>query len=225
MRLAVVSDIHSNLHALKAVRESIEREGADMVVCAGDIVGYGAFPNECCGIVRDLARFAVLGNHEIAAITRVTDLMNPFAAQATDWTSERLTRESREYIQSLPEGAKFAAGPVTTAAFHGSPESVDEYIYEDDVGEHLFDRLEESVLILGHTHVPFARRVLEKMVVNPGAVGQPRDGDPRASYAVLDTPRMSFRVRRVEYDIEGAAEAILSAGLPPILAHRLFEGR
>jgi putative phosphoesterase len=192
MRLAVVSDIHSNLHALKAVRESIEREGADMVVCAGDIVGYGAFPNECCGIVRDLARFAVLGNHEIAA---------------------------------LPEGARFAAGPVTTAAFHGSPESVDEYIYEDDVGEHLFDRLEESVLILGHTHVPFARRVLEKMVVNPGAVGQPRDGDPRASYAVLDTPRMSFRVRRVEYDIEGAAEAILSAGLPPILAHRLFEGR
>ncbi len=224
MRLAVVSDIHSNLHALKAVKTSIEAEGADMVVCSGDIVGYGAFPNECCRIVKDFARPAVLGNHDIAAITRVTDFMNPFAAQAAIWTANHLSSESRGYIQSLPGGAKFAVGRLKAAAFHGSPASVDEYVYEQDVGEDLFDQLEETALILGHTHVPFAKRVGDRMVVNPGAVGQPRDGDPRASYAVLDTSHMSCAVRRVEYDIEGAAGAILSAGLPPILAHRLFEG-
>lgn len=225
MKLAIISDVHSNLHALNSVKDAAELEGADLVVCAGDIVGYGAFPNECCRIVRDLANRSVLGNHERAALTKVTTWMNPHAADAAIWTSENLSASSREFLETLTNGVRFKAGDASVAMFHGSPRSTEEYIYEEDASEALLGPEGTDVLVLGHTHVPFVKPIGKRLIVNPGAVGQPRDGDPRACYAVLDTSTGKCTIRRVDYDIVAAASAIEGAGLPGFLADRLFAGR
>lgn len=225
MRLAAISDVHSNLHALREVARAIAVEDVDVVVCAGDIVGYCAFPNECCEIVRNLADYAVLGNHDVAAATQVTISMNPYAAKAAVWTAQNINDDSRSFIQSLKTELKFDVDDITVAMFHGSPRSLDEYVFEEDVDASLIDSEGVDVMILGHTHVPFVKSFGSRMVVNPGAVGQPRDSDKRASFAIIDSSIMKGTIKRVDYDIESAAKAIKTAGLPEMLADRLFLGR
>jgi putative phosphoesterase len=225
MRLAAISDVHSNLHALREVARAIAVEDVDVVVCAGDIVGYCAFPNECCEIVRNLADYAVLGNHDVAAATQVTTSMNQYAAKAAVWTAQNMNDDSRSFIQSLKTELKFDVDDITVAMFHGSPRSLDEYVFEEDVDASLIDSEGVDVMILGHTHVPFVKSFGSRMVVNPGAVGQPRDSDKRASFAIIDSSIMKGTIKRVDYDIESAAKAIKTAGLPEMLADRLFLGR
>jgi putative phosphoesterase len=225
MKLAIVADVHSNLQALKAVMREIERSEIDQVVCAGDIVGYGANPNECCHVVRDAAAHAVLGNHDISALTEDATGMNPHAAVASRWTASVLEEESQGYLKSLEIESKFEAGDMRIAMYHGSVVSATEYVFEDEINEDTVRSSGGDLLILGHTHMPYVKDFGSTMAVNPGSVGQPRDGDPRASFAVLDTDTRSCLVRRVDYDIVGASEAILSAGLPRLLAQRLFLGR
>jgi putative phosphoesterase len=225
MKLAIVADIHSNHQALKAVTREMEREDIDQVVCAGDIVGYGASPNECCHIVRDVAAHAVLGNHEISALTNDATGMNPYAAAASRWTASALEEGSHRYLGSLEIESKFEAGDMKVAMYHGSVRSAIEYVYEDEINEDIVRSSGGDLLILGHTHVPYVKDFGSIMAINPGSVGQPRDGDSRASFAVLDTKMRSCVVRRVGYDIDGASEAILAAGLPRLLAERLFLGR
>ncbi len=224
MRIAVISDIHSNLHALEEVAGAIEEEDIDMVLCAGDIVGYGAFPNECCEIVERLADRAVVGNHDLAAVAKDTRLMNPYAAKAAEWTSEHLNGDSKLFLDSLKTGARFALDDSAAGLFHGSPTSVWEYIFEDDVGSDMLETAKVDIIVLGHTHVPFIKDFGRKCVLNPGAVGQPRDGDSRASFAIMDTGTGSRRIHRLDYDIDGAADAIMKAHLPQLLADRLFSG-
>ena len=225
MKLAIVADIHSNLQALKAVMSEIERAKIDQVVCAGDIVGYGANPNECCHIVRDAASHSVLGNHEISALTKDATGMNPHAAAASRWTAEALEGESQEFLRSLEIESKFTAGDMKVAMYHGSVGSATEYVFEDEINEDIVRSSGSDILILGHTHMPYVRSFGSMMAINPGSVGQPRDGESRASFAILDTDRRSCLVRRTDYDIGGASEAILAAGLPKLLADRLFHGR
>ena len=225
MIVALVSDIHSNLHALEVVLESIERRSAEAVLCAGDIVGYGAHPNECCAAVDDAGIASVAGNHDIAALTSRTDRMNPYAAAAALWTAEHLDQRSRKLLSSLPTSVRVRAGGLRVAAYHGSDSDPDEYVHEDEADEDMLARSDSDLVVLGHTHMPFVRRFESGLVVNPGAVGQPRDGDPRASFAILDTTDMTCEVHRVSYDVEGASEAVLSAGLPMVLAQRLSVGR
>ncbi|MBU0624243.1 MAG: metallophosphatase family protein [Candidatus Thermoplasmatota archaeon] len=225
MKLAIVADIHSNLQALKAVMGEIERAEIDQVVCAGDIVGYGANPNECCHIVGDAAAHAVLGNHEISALTKDATGMNPHAATASRWTASALGEGSRKLLGSLEIESKFEAGDMKIAMYHGSVGSATKYVFEDEINEDIVRSSGSGLLILGHTHVPYVKDFGSMMAINPGSVGQPRDGDPKASYAVLDTSRRSCLVRRVGYDIGGASDAILAAGLPRVLAERLFLGR
>ncbi len=225
MRLAIIADIHSNIHALEAVMKEIERADIDQVVCAGDIVGYGANPNECCHIVGKAAAHVVMGNHEISALTNETTGMNPHAAAASRWTASALEEGSKRFLGSLETGSKFDAGDMRVAMYHGSVGSAMEYVYEDEINEDIVRSSGGALLILGHTHVPYAKDFGLMMATNPGSVGQPRDGDPRASFAVLDTNTRKCVVRRVGYDIGGASEAILAAGLPRFLAERLFLGR
>ena len=225
MKLAIIADVHSNLQALNAVMSEIGRGGIDQVVCAGDIVGYGANPNECCHIVGDEVAHAALGNHEIAALTKDTTGMNPHAAAASRWTTSTLEEGSRKFLRSLEIESKFEAGDMRVAMYHGSVGSVTEYVFEDEINEDTVRDSGGDLLILGHTHVPYVKDFGSMMAINPGSVGQPRDGDPRASFAILDTDRRSCLVRRVGYDIGGASEAILAAGLPRLLADRLFLGR
>lgn len=224
MRLAVISDIHSNLHALNAVIETIQGYKVDLVACAGDIVGYGAFPNECCEILKGISNHVVFGNHDIAALTEDTTWMNPDAAKAALWTARTISNSSRQYLESLKIETILESNKTKTRIFHGSPRSVVEYVYEEDAGEDMLDAEEVDLLVLGHTHVPFVKSFGDRLIVNPGSVGQPRDHDSRASWALVDTESKTCSIQRVKYDIGSAAAAIDAAGLPRFLATRLFSG-
>jgi len=226
MRLAILSDIHSNIHALKTVAAEIKGRGsADVIVCAGDTMGYGAFPNECCKTISAISKQTVLGNHDLAVLDRDTSFMNPYAAQAVLWTSSRLDDDSRSWLHSLSTEARFKVAGLEVAMHHGSVESCTEYVFEEDATESMLTRARCGLLILGHTHAPYVRRFPSGLIINPGSVGQPRDGDPRTSYALLDTDSHECEILRMEYDIDKAANAIESAGLPRFLADRLSVGR
>jgi len=225
LKLALIADVHSNLHALEAVLDRIDDLSPDALLCAGDIVGYGARPNECCSVVEDRAALAVFGNHEVAALTRDTIWMNAHAAKAAAWTAGNLTEASRAFLSRLELGGRMRCGERMLAMYHGSVESAFEYVYEEDCSDQLLGRGRCDVLVLGHTHVPFVRRFDRGVVVNPGSVGQPRDWDPRASFALLDTETLECALERVEYDAFAAQRDILDAGLPEFLAERLLMGR
>lgn len=225
MRVAILADVHSNIHALRAVLDAVRSERADSVACAGDIVGYGAYPNETCREVRQSAAHAVLGNHDHSALVRDTSFMNQYAAKAALWTASVLDEASKGYISGLQVSAGFDAGGRRATMYHGSIESYTEYVFEEDLHEGMLSRAKADVLILGHTHVPYVRKFTSGLVVNPGSVGQPRDGDWRASFAMLDTETMECAILRREYDIDAAARGIDSAGLPSYLADRLYLGK
>lgn len=224
--MAILSDIHSNIHALRTVEADLKGRGSvDVIVCAGDIVGYGAFPNECCRAMRGTSRQTVLGNHDLAVLDRDTSFMNPHAAEAVLWTSSRLDDDSTRWLRSLRTEVRFGLSGLEVAMYHGSVESCTEYVFEEDATESMLKRARCDLLILGHTHVPYAKKFPSGLIVNPGSVGQPRDGDPRASYAILDTDSSECEILKLDYDIDKAADAIESAGLPRFLADRLFLGR
>ncbi len=225
MKVAIMADIHSNLPALEAVIREIERVHAEMTVCAGDIVGYGANPNECAHRVEEIASFAVMGNHEASALANDPAGMNPYAAAAARWTAEHLDDRTRGYLQGLGVGARFDIAGRSATMYHGTVDDYLEYVYEQDVEQALLERADAEVLILGHTHIPYVKRFAKGIVVNPGSVGQPRDGDPRASLAVYDSDGSDCSVRRLDYDIGSAADAISRSGLPAMLADRLYLGR
>lgn len=225
LRAALVADIHSNLQALEVVAARIEELTVDIVICAGDIVGYGARPNECCATVKKMSSLAVYGNHEVAALTGDVIWMNPHAAKAAAWTSKALTKDSRSYLSTLGLEGRLLLGEQRVAVYHGSVDSAIEYVFEDQAGDSLLERAKCDILVLGHTHVPYIRRLRGGLIVNPGSVGQPRDRDPRASFGVLETDGPECRIERVAYDASAAWKDILDAGLPEFLAERLLMGR
>jgi predicted phosphodiesterase len=246
VRYLIVSDLHANLEALHAVLA--ESAGSyDRTICCGDLVGYGADPNPVCDWVRLNCAVVVRGNHDRAS-TGQDDLewFNPVARNAAMWTLRTLSRENVEYIQGLPQG------PVTVESFqvfHGSPYDEDEYVIAAGEAGQAFSYLEARIAFFGHTHVQGgfiwnqsrvetilrtpARSDSQSLaidpecayMINPGSSGQPRDGDPRAAYAIYDTGVNEVTYRRVAYDIAAAQKKIHDAGLPPILADRLSVGR
>lgn len=226
MRIGVISDIHSNLPALRAVLKDMGR--VDELLCAGDLVGYASQPNEVVELCRGIP--TVMGNHDYASVTGEVGWFNPSARRAALWTRDHLTEASRKYLRSLPEELRLTREGVRLYMVHGSPrDPLFEYVFPDLPQHSLLElvrRVEAEVIVLGHTHVPMRRLIQGKLVLNPGGVGQPRDRDPRASYLVLEVEEGEVEVefRRVEYDIEEAAEGIRRAGLPPELASRLFVG-
>jgi diadenosine tetraphosphatase ApaH/serine/threonine PP2A family protein phosphatase len=243
MHVAVISDIHGNRHALDAVLADADDRGCDEIWCLGDVVGYGADPNGCCGAVRGFASVCLAGNHDLVATGALSaESFTPDAAAAALWTRDALTLEHRTWLGSLrPEG--------TAQSFllaHGSPlHPVWEYVLSADQAEASLDAFDEQVALIGHSHVPlsFSRDGTQPVVsrrrrdddaisigarrwlLNPGSVGQPRDDDPRASWMELDPYDGRVRWHRVRYDVEGAAKAIRDAGLPSSLADRLPLGR
>ena len=243
MRVAVVADIHANLTAFEAV--AADWGEADEIWCLGDLVGYGPEPNECVARLRDLTHVCIPGNHDYAALGKIdVDDFNPAARAAAEWTAKQLTAESRAYLGALQEIER--RDPFTLV--HGSPASpIWEYLLDTGAASASFEQLETPHALIGHSHVPLmfmaepggrvggqllhpggaidlagARRIL-----NPGSVGQPRDGDPRASYAIVagEGDRLSFELRRVPYDVATTQARMRSAGLPSSLAERLAVGR
>lgn len=228
LRLLVVSDIHSNLHALRRVLE--DAGGFDVAICAGDIVGYGPDPRECVMTAAELGFMCVAGNHDAAVVTGNTSGFNPYAADAVSINGRLLDGESRAWLRDLPTEINIVFEGVKVAVFHGSPrDPLNAYVFPAEAKQRAAEFLDltgADLLILGHTHVPFVHRYHRRMMVNPGSVGQPRDGDPRSSYLVIDLVEGIAAVahRRVKYDMEAVAERMGRLGLPDALAARLFHG-
>jgi predicted phosphodiesterase len=246
VRYLILSDIHANLEALNAVLE--QSAGAwDVVVCCGDLVGYGADPNAVVEWIHANCPTVVRGNHDRAS-TGMDDLewFNPVARAAALWTLQALSEENAEYIRGLPRGPLMLDG---FQVVHGSPFDEDEYVIAAAEAGNAFGYLETRLAFFGHTHVQggfiWNRSRVETILrpaadsdsefldidpdcaylINPGSVGQPRDGDPRAGYVTYDAESRRVRYCRVAYDILGAQKKIQDAGLPPILADRLSVGR
>ncbi|NOZ76831.1 MAG: metallophosphoesterase family protein [Euryarchaeota archaeon] len=221
MKVAVIADVHSNLVALEAVLSEL---GDVPVIHCGDLVGYNPWPNEVVDAMRARGIISVMGNHDRAVVTRETDWFNPTAARVIRWTAETLTPGNLEYLKYLPQAVREEGYYMV----HGSPlRPIEEYVYPDYSPRVLAEYLDmggRDVLILGHTHVPFALRLGERLILNPGSVGQPRDGDPRAAYALLDTGKREAEIKRVEYDVGAVELAIQEAGLPRALGQRLRYG-
>ena len=242
MRYLVLSDIHANLAALEAVLE--DAPDFDEVWCLGDLVGYGPKPNECIERVRGLPHTSLAGNHDWAALGKL-DLssFNTIARTANEWTQRQLTSSSRGYLNGLSPSLQ--QGDFAMA--HASPrEPIWEYIMDTHTARENFEHFQTPYCLVGHTHVPVLFELDEdrgrceallpplpepvnlgsrRAIINPGSVGQPRDGDPRASYALLDTDEMTWSFHRVAYPIEVTQERMEAAGLPRRLIDRLEMGR
>ncbi len=225
MRLALISDPHANRLALEAVLRAVDREGVDRIVCAGDLVGYNPWPNEVVGLLRDRGVLAIRGNHDRAALSGDASGFNPVAAEALAWTAKQISPETKAFLGQAEDRTRFSAGSKTVAVYHGSPRDDDEYVFPEDATEDLVLAAHADIVVLGHTHIPMYAAFPRGIVVNPGSVGQPRDGDPRSAYAVLDTEAEEWRVERVAYDIAAVQATIRRARLPRFLADRLAEGR
>ena len=240
MRLAVLSDIHANLAALDAVRDDLP--DVDEIWACGDIVGYGAQPNEVIRRLQEMGARSVMGNHDGAALGTVdVGWFNPDAARAIAWTAEVADDNTRSYLASLPEVRR--EGELT--AVHGSPRDPTwEYITGAQAAAENLDAFDTRLCLHGHTHVPVIFRADEgrveivpatpdesisirggRLLLNPGSVGQPRDGNPASSYLLLDTEAGVAEFRRVRYDIAATQALMREAGLPPRLVERLSYGR
>jgi predicted phosphodiesterase len=241
MRVAVVSDIHGNLHALEAVAAAIDAERPDEVWCLGDLVGYGPRPNECCAAVEARADLCLSGNHDLAVLGEI-DLLEftGDAAAAASWTRSVLSDEARTYLSGhSPEGSR-----ADVDLFHGSPrDPVWEYVLSEDAAEATFALTAAPLVLVGHSHVALALRLdadgvagglapagteLDltggRWLLNPGSVGQPRDGDPRAAFLLVDLDTRTARFGRTSYPIERTQAEIRAEGLPEALAWRLARG-
>jgi predicted phosphodiesterase len=233
MKIAIISDIHSNLEALNKTFEIIDKRNIDQVVCLGDIIGYGANPNECLSLIRNRTKHILLGNHEDAIINQDHIIhFTPNAKAATLWTSNKLTEENRGFINSLPLSLKMEE----LLFVHSSPFELSEwhYIISGTDRELNFKYFSEPICFFGHTHTPgvygengddceLERQ--KKFLINVGSVGQPRDHDPRLSFGIFDTELWRYENIRSEYDVETASGKILATGLPSQLAERLLIGR
>ena len=240
MRVAVISDIHANYHALETVLGEIDNARVDAVWCLGDTVGYGPRPNECCETVEPLADRCLVGNHDLVVLGElaVSDFNDEAAAAAT-WTASVLTEQSRAFLAELkPFGA--AEG---VELFHASArDPVWEYVLSEDAAQATLQVTQAPVVLVGHSHVALALmldgdgvagglaragtevELSGRRLLNPGSVGQPRDGDPRAAWLLLDFERRFAGFHRVAYPIEKTQSEMRERGLPPALAARLQRG-
>jgi predicted phosphodiesterase len=244
MRALIVSDLHSNAEALRAVLSRVRRKRFDYVVCLGDFVGYGAQPNQVLDTMRTLrfSKVYIRGNHDrVAAGIDAADGFNPPAKHAALWTRDRLSAVNQRFL------VKLATGPVTkgnVVVCHGSPHDEDEYVFNETHAWQVFAQQEGQFILYGHTHLPvvfatdgrgisgaavrgeatFKLNPKLRYLINPGSVGQPRDRNPAASFALFDSVKLTVQFFRVPYDIAKTQDSIRKAGLPRILADRLATG-
>ena len=251
MKLLILSDIHGNRFGLEA---AIKSAGSfDALLCLGDVVGYGAHPNECCEILLEHEATCLSGNHDAAALGLIdTDWFNDIAAQAIAWTRQQLSQENHDWLASLSAQRDFAEEDFQ--GVHGSlREPLEEYITGADIAEPNLLLMSRSLCFFGHTHEAIVYRAPSqtndwtrpdqmqgalltqggtldieagwKYLLNPGSCGQPRDGNPQARYAIFDSQKREVEVVALDYDWNAARAAILEAGLPKVLGDRLLQGR
>jgi diadenosine tetraphosphatase ApaH/serine/threonine PP2A family protein phosphatase len=247
MRYLVISDIHANLEAFETVLDAATRLKHDKVLLLGDLVGYGADPNAVCERVRELKPDALIrGNHDkVGSGVESPEGFNAVARNAIRWTYDTLTQENREWLAALPAGPLVVDDLIEIC--HGTPFDEDAYVFDDLDALRAMHAARRQLCLFGHTHVqvghflsrdhlgiataddqrPLTIAIEEpnRYLINPGSVGQPRDGDPRAGFAVVDTAARDVTIHRIPYPIAKAQARILEEGLPEVLAHRLALGR
>lgn len=230
-RYAIMSDIHSNLDALNSVIADAEAHGVSVFICAGDLVGYCAYPNEVVARLKGLNAICIAGNHDRAVLQDPDEWnMNPQAEEAIRWMVRNVTDDTKMFLRNLAPNLNlslFGLFPEVEKAglYHGSPFDDDEYIQEFQAQDIVLVAAKAQVVITGHTHDPFIKYLPHGVWLNPGSVGQPRDGDWRASYVIFDEKLDTFYKRRVEYPVREAVMAIKTANLPYALGARLLFGR
>ena len=243
MKYGILGDIHANLSALETVLERMDECGVGQVLSVGDIVGYGAAPSECIALVREKGTIVVMGNHDAAVVGALDDLhFNPYARAAVAWTRTEISDDEMEWLRSLPLTVTLEHCQVSHGTLH-KPELFD-YILSLTDADPSLDDMQRPVCFVGHTHLPLiVMRFSDepnrtaytfdpqldltetiKALINVGSVGQPRDEDPQAAYAIYDSDTRFVEILRTDYDIDREANRILAAGLPPVLAHRLRMG-
>ncbi|CUS78100.1 Predicted phosphodiesterase [Candidatus Kryptonium thompsonii] len=234
MRIAIISDIHSNLEALTKAFEIIDTKNVDEIVCLGDIVGYGANPNECVELIKKRVKYVVIGNHDYAVAVDPNELLY-FSAHAREsdlWTRDVLTKENLDFLKSLP----FTISFKDLLFVHSSPAQPREweYIFTEVQAKVQFPYFKEKICFIGHSHLPGVfpetgsyNGKLDRntrYIINVGSVGQPRDGDWRLCFGIFDTNTWTYEEIRAEYDVEKASNKIIQNGLPKVLAKRILVG-
>ncbi|MEA3500980.1 MAG: metallophosphoesterase family protein [Candidatus Marinimicrobia bacterium] len=247
MKLGIISDIHSNLEALNEVMSNlIDEQKVDEIICIGDIVGYGANPNECIKIVKENVKYCVAGNHDYGVIKKTSiKNFNKFAKSAIQWTRRKLSVNNYEYLQKLPLTKKIPAWNLISVHSSPSTPSAWKYLLFIESVKNEFNYFNEKICFIGHTHQPIvfekcinevnfytAKNGLElkingenKYIVNVGSVGQPRDGNPKSSFCTFNTKNNRLKILRVDYNIKNTQEKIIAGGLPKFLADRLEIGK
>lgn len=234
-RVAVITDIHGNLPALQAGLQAIEAIEVDAIYCGGDLVGYGPHPNEVCRLIEERAIPTIYGNYDYAigrdledcGCAYVTQHDRELGQRSVDWTLAHTDQHSKDLMRGLPFDLRFELGEQRVRLVHGSPRRVNEYLFEDKPAR-TFERIAAGadcdVLVFGHTHKPWIHPYGEVLFVNCGSVGKPKDGDPRAAFAVLEidkTGQVRASIERIPYDAEAVARELAAAGLPGEYAKQL----
>ncbi|QLH83754.1 metallophosphoesterase family protein [Halosimplex pelagicum] len=220
MRIGIISDVHGNLPALEAVLTDMS--DVEKIVCAGDVVGYNPWPAECVNRIREVASVTVKGNHDRIVHTPERYSHNDMAQRGLEHAKDQLSDEQLAWLDTLPR--KTTIGDDQFLLVHDHPEHQDEYVWPAEFPE-LRPYLDDyEGAIIGHTHIQHEATIDNRLIFNPGSVGQPRDKDPRAAYAVLDTDEPTVSLHRVEYDIDSVISRVEAAGLPPRIGARLLDG-
>ena len=236
MRVALIGDVHANLPALEAVLEHAKSQAVEAIWNVGDFVGYNAFPDEVVRRLRHEGAISVVGNYDLKVLKFPSKdatwraKKRPEKYLAFKWAYESLSDESRAYLAALPRKIKLSVAGTSVLLTHGSPASISEHLYIDTPEERLLELAGiagADVIVMGHSHVAFSRRVGDAWFVNTGSVGRQDDGDPRAGYAVmsLEGGEVTVEHHRIDYDVEAAIAAIRSAGLPQVFEEMMRRGR
>ena len=238
MKIAVFSDVHSNFEALKAVLEDIKLYNPDKILCLGDLVGYGASPNEVVELIREESIATVMGNYDEAVGFRKmvcgcdykTEEEAMLGGISLSWTSENIKEENREFLKNLPRKVEFEAEGYKILAVHGSPERTNEYLFEDTSPERLIKFFEENhchIVLCGHTHIPYVKTLKDRFVINAGSVGKPKPEQGKNKFSKdatwvfmeIKPGELTFKIMKVPYDFEKSAGLIEERGLPKLFAN------
>lgn len=227
-RVTIISDIHGNLPAFK---KFLEKNNSDVLINAGDVVGYNPFPDECISLLKETRAINLLGDHEWCLLNKNFSMMNPYAKKVLEWCSEEISIENLNFIKNFNFLEKTDIENVKVAVCHGSPKDpLWEYVYPGTPANNLNELLANlgvNILILGHTHIPFVRKVKQGLIINPGSIGQPRDGNPSPSFITLEIEGnevKNIKLNRFSYDITTVINKIIDENLPKFLAERLYMG-